>query len=155
MKAISYNSVMNYYSYEMCRQDVKLLIEQSRSFEPDAIVAIARGGLMLGELMGYGMGVRNVQSLRVESYDGKVQRQHVKIFDNVDLSACRRVLIVDDIIDSAKTMQAVTQHLHARYPSCTFKVAALFYKPTALMQPDYKVQEAVGWIDFFWEVDFV
>jgi xanthine phosphoribosyltransferase len=36
---------------------------------------------------------------------------------------------------------------------CEFKLASLFYKKTALVQPDFTVKEAPHWIDFFWEAD--
>ncbi|RLA69533.1 MAG: phosphoribosyltransferase [Epsilonproteobacteria bacterium] len=145
---------MNYYGYDECRIDVRSLIEQSRAYEPEAIVAIARGGLMLGELIGYGLNIRNVQSIHVESYDDDVQRERVKIFGSCDLNGLKQVLIVDDIVDSGKTMQAVIQHFKALYPECDFKIAAIFYKPSAILQPDFSVKEATGWIDFFWDVDF-
>jgi len=145
---------MNYYGYDECRTDVRSLIGQSREYDPEAIVAIARGGLMLGELMGYGLNIRNVQSLHVESYDDNVQRTSVKIFGSCDLEGFKRVLIVDDIVDSGKTMYAVIEHFKMAYPECDFKIAALFYKPSALLQPDFSVKEAREWIDFFWDVDF-
>ena len=145
---------MNYYGYDECRMDVRSLIEQSRGYKAEAIVAIARGGLMLGELMGYGLNIRNVQSIHVESYDDDVQRERVKIFGSCDLSTLKQVLIVDDIVDSGETMQAVVQHFKTLYPECDFKTAALFYKPSAIFQPDFSAKEAAGWIDFFWDVDF-
>ncbi|MBT6107952.1 MAG: phosphoribosyltransferase, partial [Campylobacteraceae bacterium] len=40
-----------------------------------------------------------------------------------------------------------------KYPSCEFKVATLFTKQTALMQPNYSIKEATQWIEFFWEID--
>ncbi len=146
--------VMKYYGYDECKIDVRSLIEQSKNYDAQAIVAIARGGLMLGELMGYGLHIRNVQSLHVESYDDDIQRESVKIFGSCDLSGKKRVLIVDDIVDSGETMQAVMYHFRELYPQCDFKTAALFYKPSAVIQPDFFVKEAIGWIDFFWEVDF-
>jgi xanthine phosphoribosyltransferase len=30
----------------------------------------------------------------------------------------------------------------------------LFYKKTAVIQPDFTVNEADAWIEFFWEKDF-
>ncbi|OQX59831.1 MAG: hypothetical protein B5M52_02140 [Helicobacteraceae bacterium 4484_230] len=145
---------MYYYGYKDFEPDVKSLISQSRDFDPDAIVAIARGALMIGELMAYGLKIRNIQSLRVESYDGEVQRDSVKIIDSCDLDGVRKVLIVDDIIDSGHTMKEVVLHLKEQYPDILFKTAAVFYKPTAGFKADFTVREAKGWIDFFWDVDY-
>ena len=145
---------MFYYGYKDFEPDVKSLIRQSRDFDPDAIVAIARGALMIGELMSYGLKIRNIQSLRVESYDGEVRRDRVKIVGSCDLEDVHRVLIVDDIIDSGHTMNEVVLHLKERYPDILFKTAAVFYKPTAGFKADFTVREAKGWIDFFWDVDY-
>ena len=145
---------MTYYSYEDLKRDTKNLTQQVRPFEPDTVVAIARGGMILGQLMGYGLEIRNVQSIHVESYDDEKQRDRVDIFGTCDLNDSKRVLIVDDIVDSGNTMKAITEHFKRDYPEVEFRSASLFYKPTALVQPDFTLHEAKEWINFFWEVDF-
>lgn len=130
------------------------MIEQSRQYRPDVIVAIARGGLMLGQLMGYGLGIRNIQSIRVESYDGDVQRECVTITGHCELDKAERILIVDDIVDSGNTLRAILDHFDQVAPHAQKRSASLFYKPSASVLPDYGVHEATAWIDFFWEHDF-
>jgi xanthine phosphoribosyltransferase len=65
----------------------------------------------------------------------------------------KNILIVDDIVDSGETLQAVAKVLQQRYPSSCFKTATLFYKKDAIIKPDFTINEAKEWIDFFWEVD--
>ncbi len=145
---------MIYYSYESFKEDTLSLIEQSREYKPDVIVAIARGGLMLGQLMGYGLDVRNIQTIRAESYDEQVQREGVTVVGECDLQEARRILIVDDIVDSGKTLQAILDYLDASAPRAEIRSASLFYKTSASVQPDFTVREATEWIEFFWERDF-
>ncbi len=145
---------MLYYGYDTFKEDTLRLIEAVREFRPDAVVAVARGGMMLGQLMGYGLGLRNVQSVHVETYDAEVRRDDVKIFGRCDLEGAQRVLVVDDIVDSGMTLRALIDRLRRENPGSLFKTASLFYKPTASVQPDYSVREAKEWIDFFWESDF-
>lgn len=145
---------MIYYSYESFKEDTLSLIEQSREYKPDAIVAIARGGLMLGQLMGYGLDVRNVQTIRAESYDEQVQREGVTIVGECDLQDAKRILIVDDIVDSGNTLQAVLDYLGVSAPKAERRSASLFYKSSAGVQPDFTVREAIEWIEFFWERDY-
>ena len=145
---------MTYYSYEDLKRDTKNLTQQVCPFQPDTVVAIARGGMMLGQLMGYGLDIRNVQSIHVESYDDEKQREHVDIFGSCDLKGSKRVLVVDDIVDSGNTMKAILEHFQEAYPQVAIKSASLFYKPTAVVQPDFTLHEANDWINFFWEVDF-
>jgi len=145
---------MIYYSYDTFKEDTKSLIEQSRKYRPDVIVSVARGGLMLGQLMGYGMRVRNVQSIRAESYDEDVQRESVTIVGDCQLDKAKRILIVDDIVDSGNTLRAILDYFEQIAPHAEKRTAALFYKPSASVLPDYKVHEAKTWIEFFWERDF-
>ena len=50
-------------------------------------------------------------------------------------------------------MQEILRILKEKFPNVEFKLATLFYKKTAVLQPDYTVREATQWIDFFWEAD--
>ena len=145
---------MHYYGYKTFENDTKKLIEQSREYQPDTIVAIARGGMMLGQLMGYGLSVRNVQSIHVESYDDEYQRESVTIFGDCDLKRSERILVVDDIVDSGKTLQAILKYFKKSAPHAIIKSASLFYKHSAVIQPDYTIHEATEWINFFWEADY-
>lgn len=145
---------MLYYSYEEFKNDTKTLIAAVREYDPDAIVAVARGGMMLGQLMGYGLDLRNVQSIHVEAYDDASRRKEAEIFGQCDLEGAKRVLIVDDIVDSGMTLKALLEYLQNVYPGVTFKAASLFFKPEASVQPDFTVKEATEWINFFWETDF-
>jgi xanthine phosphoribosyltransferase len=61
--------------------------------------------------------------------------------------------LVDDIVDSGESMVEILRILREKYPHCEFKIATIFYKPTALIQPNFSVKEAKAWIEFFWEVD--
>ncbi|MCK9373377.1 MAG: phosphoribosyltransferase [Sulfuricurvum sp.] len=143
------------YTYNHFKTDILTLGHQCEPFEPDTVVAIARGGMTLAHALSMYMNIRNLQSIRIESYDEDRQRDTVTIFGECDFSRSRRVLIVDDIVDSGKTLQALLPILSQNYPDILFKSAALFTKTTALIQPDYSLHEATDWIDFFWERDFL
>ena len=140
------------YHYELFTEDVKKLVELTRSYDPDTIIAIARGGMMLGQMLAYGLKVRNVQTVHVESYDGETQRARVEVFGSCDLSRSRRVLIVDDIADSGKTLDALVKSLGS-HAGVAIKTAVIFYKKGSVVMPDYKLHEATEWINFFWEQD--
>ena len=65
------------------------------------------------------------------------------------------MLIVDDIIDSGETLREVLRLLKEKYPQADFRLATIFYKPTAVIEADYTLKKAHDWIDFFWEVDIL
>lgn len=146
---------MIYYDYKRFCTDVQSLAKQCEPFEADTILAVARGGVTLSHALSMALDIRNLQSIRTESYDGEVQRDTIHIFDTCDLSHSTRILVVDDIVDSGQTLVHLMPILRSNYPDCEFKIATLFTKPTALMQPDFFLHEATDWIDFFWERDFL
>lgn len=148
-------ATMIYYDYKQFCTDVQSLREQCEPFQADTILAVARGGMTLAHALAMAQDTRNLQSIRVESYDGETQRPRVTILGQCDLSASTRVLVVDDIVDSGQTLIHLIPLLRSNYPDCEFKIATLFTKPTALVQPDFFLHEATDWIDFFWERDFL
>ncbi|OCL82753.1 phosphoribosyltransferase [Arcobacter porcinus] len=142
-----------YYSYEMCKEDTKKLTNLIKTFESDALLGVARGGLTLTHLIAQALNQRDVFTINSISYERKSQKNSVDIFNIPDLSEYKRVLILDDIVDSGKTMKAILELLKEKYPNTEFKLATLFYKPTALIKPDFYIHKTDVWIEFFWEVD--
>jgi len=148
-------SAMMYYDYERFKHDIPLLVKKCAPFRPDTIVAIARGGVTLGHALCMALDIRNLQTLRAESYDDTRQREELTLHGSCDFSDSKRVLIVDDIVDSGKTLAALLPLLRERHPGIEFRSASLFAKHSACMQPEYSLHEASDWIDFFWERDFL
>jgi uncharacterized protein len=46
-------------------------------YEPDMVLAIARGGLLIGGAIGYALSVKNVYTMNVEFYTGVDERLEV------------------------------------------------------------------------------
>ena len=143
-----------YYSYENFKKDTKSLIKKVSIFKPEAILSIARGGFTLSHAMAEGLDIRDVQSIRTELYDGSCKREDIALFGGCNFNV-KRVLVVDDIADSGETLEYIMQHLNQNFPEIQFKVCTLFYKKSSIFEPDFWVNEATGWIDFFWEKDFL
>ena len=144
-----------YYSYEECRDDCLELVPKIKDYKPDALIAIARGGLTLGHLLSEALETREIYSLNSIHYDGTKKLDTFEIFNIPDLSRKHKIVLVDDIVDSGESMVEIIKILQEKYPHCEFKIATIFYKPTALIQPDFSVKEAKDWIEFFWEKDVV
>lgn len=144
-----------YYSYEEFKNDTQVLVNKCRDYEPDVLLGIARGGLTLSHLMAQALDMRNLFTLNSIHYEGELKLDTFNIFNIPDMSHAKRVLIIDDIVDSGETMREILKVLHEKFPETEFKLATIFFKPTAVLQPDYTVKEANKWIDFFWEVDVV
>lgn len=142
-----------YYSYDLFKNDTQILVDKCRKFEPEILLAIARGGITLSHLMAQALDIRNLFTLNSIHYEKEQKLDTFNIFNIPDLSNAKKVLIIDDIIDSGETMKEILFILNEKFPKVEFKIATLFYKSTALVKPDFCVREANEWIDFFWEVD--
>ena len=143
------------YKYEHFKNDLQELRKRCEPFEADTIIAVARGGMTLAHALAMALDIRNLQSIRVESYDGDTQRDLLTISGQCDLSNSTHVLVVDDIVDSGQTLASLMPILRLENSHCEFKIATLFTKQTALIQPDFSLHEATDWIDFFWERDYM
>lgn len=141
-----------YYPYEDFLADTKFLT-QKIDWKFDSIVAIARGGLSLAHLLGEYYNIREVYSINTIGYEDTAKLESVKVFNIPELKDAKSVLIVDDIVDSGDTLLEVLKVLGKAYPSITFRTASLFYKKSAKIAPDWYVQNADRWIDFFWSKD--
>ena len=142
-----------YYSYDLFVKDTQLLVDKCRDFEPEILLAVARGGLTLAHLMSQAMDMRNLYTLNSIHYEGDLKLDTFNIFNIPDVSHVKKVLIVDDIVDSGETIREILKVLNEKFPNVEFRLATLFYKKTAVLKPDYYIKEANQWIDFFWEVD--
>ncbi|HFU76667.1 MAG TPA: phosphoribosyltransferase [Arcobacter sp.] len=142
-----------YYSYENCVNDVRILAGKIKLYKPDAMIAIARGGLTLGHMLSEALETREIYTLNSIHYDGTKKLDTFEIFNIPDLTRLHKVVLVDDIVDTGESMVEILRILKEKYPHCEFRIATIFHKPTALIAPDFTVKEAKDWIEFFWEVD--
>lgn len=130
---------------------------------PDLIIAIARGGLIPAGALGYAIGIKAMGAMNVEFYTGVGQtlEEPVILPPLMDASELpgKKVLVVDDVADSGKTLRMVmellahegldlggqTVHVEARS-------AVIYRKPRSVFTPDYCWRETDKWINFPWSV---
>ncbi|MBA3816509.1 MAG: hypothetical protein H0X29_08330 [Parachlamydiaceae bacterium] len=139
----------------MCKELCTII--KSDDYKPDLLIGLSRGGLqpasyLAGEKQ---LNLRNVATIALTSYDDGAKQGYIKIvmpFHVEDYKKYKSILIVDDLVDSGKTMSFIKSFLEKELPESTIKVAVLYYKPTSSkIQPDYYVQETDEWIVFPWE----
>ncbi len=132
-------------------------------FRPDYIVGIWRGGTPVGiaiqEALDH-LGVKTDHiSIRTSSYDGiEDQRDEVRvhglnyIVDNVN--AEDSLLIIDDVFDTGRSIQAVIDKIFRdsrRNTPETIRVATVYFKPSKRKVeclPDYFIHETEDWLVF-------
>ena len=142
---------MRYYSYDEFKIDVNMLAKELKVYEPDVILAVARGGMTLGHFLAEALEMRDLYSINSIHYEETRKLDTIDIFNMPDLSKATKVVIVDDIIDSGETIIELKKVLLEKYPNLDLKVAAIYYKEKALLRPDFAAREATEWIEFFWD----
>lgn len=117
------------------------------------IIGIARGGMIPATMMSYLFDAK-LLSYDVSSYEG-VERGDIEINQDIDLDsidADSRVLVIDDICDSSKTMQHIKQKIgNDRYKSVRY-VTLFAREKTKHVVDHYGVTVKEGtWLVFPWE----
>ena len=124
-------------------------------FEPDIILAIARGGLLIAGALGYALSIKNLYTMNVEYYTGVDERLEVPMIlpptpELVEVEQAH-VLIADDVADTGHTLALVKEF-------CTGKVAevrcaVLYEKPRSVVQCEYVWRRTDRWIVFPWSAE--
>ena len=121
-------------------------------FDPEVVVAIARGGLLPAGAIAYALGVKNCGALNVEFYTGigTVLDAPEVLPPALDIAYLkgRRVLLVDDVADSGRTLALAVELLRGR--GADVRSVTVYTKPGSIATPDYSWRETPLWIDFPW-----
>ena len=101
---------LTWESYGTAARDLAKIVAED-SYQPDIILAIARGGLFVAGSLGYALSVKNLYVMNVEYYTGVDERLDVPValppyLDSIDLRNAR-VLIADDVADTGATLAYV------------------------------------------------
>ena len=121
-------------------------------FEPDIVLAIARGGLTVAGALAYALAVKNCFAMNVEFYTSVDERLDVPVvlpptLDVVDIRGMR-VLIADDVADTGKTLELVQREITPHVAEA--RSAVLYYKPRSVIVPEYSWATTSRWINFPW-----
>jgi uncharacterized protein len=121
-------------------------------FDVEIVVAIARGGLTVAGAVAYALGVKSCGALNVELYTGVGTTLEAPVvlppmLDEASLAG-RRVLLVDDVSDSGRTITMVRQMLLDG--GVDVRTVCLYAKPGTLHVPDYVWKTTDQWINFPW-----
>ncbi|HEX4298469.1 MAG TPA: xanthine phosphoribosyltransferase [Devosia sp.] len=142
-------------SWDQFHRDSRALAWRLNSEGPfEACVAITRGGLVPAAIVARELNIRVVESVSVKSYDHQMQTE-VKVTKPISADiiakarAGRKILIVDDLVDTGATARAVRDML----PGAHF--ATVYAKPKGREMVDTFITEVSQdtWIFFPWDLD--
>jgi uncharacterized protein len=124
-------------------------------FEPDVVVAVARGGLLPAGALSYALGLKACGTLNVEFYTGIDTRlpDPVLLPPLLDTAALagRRALVVDDVADTGETLALVQRIVSEHCEEA--RTAVLYAKPHSIVDPDFVWKRTAQWITFPWSAE--
>jgi uncharacterized protein len=123
-------------------------------FEPEIVLGIARGGLLVAGAIAYALDVKNTFTMNVEFYTGVDERLEMPMIlppipELVDVGESR-VLIADDVADTGQTLALVKEFLAGKVGEV--RAAVLYEKPRSEVSCEYVWRRTDRWIDFPWSV---
>ncbi|NRB04704.1 MAG: xanthine phosphoribosyltransferase [Rhodobacteraceae bacterium] len=142
-------------SWDQIHRDSRALAWRLDGQGPDdgawkAVVAITRGGMAPAMIVSRELDIRTVDTISIKSYDHQSQSDAVvlKKPDEALMGDGTGVLIIDDLVDSGKTLEVV----RAMYPNAHF--ATVYAKPKGRPQVDTFITEVSQdtWIFFPWDM---
>jgi len=156
MKKVTQSSQKSFpVTWDQFHRDSRALAWRLQGLGPfDAIVAIARGGLVPATIVARELNIRVVESVSVKSYDHQNQGE-VRVLKSISpdilgkAKAGGKILIVDDLVDTGATARIVREML----PGAHF--ATVYAKPKGRDMVDTFITEVSQdtWIFFPWDLD--
>jgi len=120
-------------------------------FSADIIVAISRGGLILGRLLSDLLNVSDLRTIRIRRYSGVGETEELRIdIPVLERLDGKKVLIVDDVADMGDTLQAAIEHVKQK-GAREVKSLTIHYKPWSKVTPDFFIQKTECWVVYWWE----
>ncbi|MDY6818247.1 MAG: phosphoribosyltransferase [Halobacteriales archaeon] len=140
------------YIYRLCR-DVADEVKAS-NYEPDVIVALARGGWFAGRVLCDFLGLDDLTSLKVEHYVGTAQKTgepEIRYPMPEGSVEGKRVLIIDDIADTGQSLQHAYEYVEERAPA-DIRTGTLQLMQESEFEPDYIGErlDEWAWIVYPW-----
>ena len=121
-------------------------------FQPDVVVAIARGGLPVGGALAYALGTKGVGTMNVEFYTDIDERLPAPIILppllDTEYMQGLKVLIADDVADTGETL-ALVKALMEQHAG-EVRTVTLYAKARSVIEPDYVWKRTDKWITFPW-----
>lgn len=122
------------------------------NFEPDVIVGISRGGWPPARIMSDLLENPELANVKAEFYLGVAKTKSEPVITQpVSVSVHgKKILIVDDVADTGKSLRLVRLHLREQ-GATDVKIATIYYKPWSVVTPDWYELKTSRWVIFPWE----
>ncbi len=122
-------------------------------YQPDFILAIARGGLFTAGALGYALDVKLLHTVNIEFYTGREERLEMPVMlppiPDPNHFQGLKVLICDDVADTGETLR--TTHDFVDQYVAEVRSLVIYQKSRSAITPDYVWKHTDDWIHFPWD----
>lgn len=153
-----------FYSFDEFNKHIDSIVNQIKTSDEkfDLIAGIYRGGVIPAQTLAYKLDLP-CQFFKWQVAAEIRDRGSVDLLASLALHDGKKILVVDDISDSGKTLSEITGRIGAYYsrvgldnilaPGC-IKTATLISKQGTEFEPHYcgmHLPKDAPWVDFYWE----
>jgi hypoxanthine phosphoribosyltransferase len=149
--AVKYEFVDWEKCYQLCLNVYGKLARTA--FEPDVVVGMARGGWVPARILADLLVTGQTANVKVEFYrDVYETDESPRIVQPISgETRWKRVLLVDDIADTGRSLKAVVEHLKAQKVA-ELRTICLHVKPWTGFRPDFYAATTRAWVVYPWEL---
>lgn len=129
---------------------------KASKYEPTTVIGLARGGWFSARLICDFLGLTDLVSLKCEHWiqTGKTKDDATIRYPLTADLTNKRILIVDDITDTGKSLITSTEYLAKLNPR-EVRTATMQYIPASKFVPDYYAEEVKVWTWFIYPWNWI
>lgn len=141
--------------WESIKSSVETLARRMVAENPEVVVAVGSGGLVVAGILSKILGVRDVRVMSMRKYSDEKPPRQVKApplieHDNSGEVRGRHVLLVDDFSSTGETLEEARRHLYAKG---AYKVTTCsLVSRVSGKAPDHYALSVAGCVVFPWEL---
>jgi hypoxanthine phosphoribosyltransferase len=143
------------YIYDLCR-DVSDGVKAAE-FEPDVVVALARGGWFAGRCLCDFLGLDDLTSLKMEHYVGTAERAaepQIRYPMPEGSVAGKDVLVVDDVADTGESIRHAHEYVTDR-DAAAVRTGTLQLMADSEFEPDFVGERLAEWAWIVYPWNFI
>lgn len=123
---------------------------QESGFNPELIVAVARGGLIPARYLSSLLKIKQLACIGMRYTDA--QRTVLETYSAPNLTPTpSRILLVEDMLESGKSLASAKSVLEKN--GAEVRTAALYFRDHSVLEPDFSIRSSAEPIEFPWETD--
>lgn len=138
-------------SWEELEIDCFALYQKIKKYKFDRILCISRGGLVWARMFSDLSGNLPVSHLTVVSYQDLKQQKEVKITETPKKLKNERLLVVDEIVDTGKTLKIIKDYLRSLSINNYYTLSPIIRSFTN-PKPDFYLKIIDDWIIYPYEL---